>query len=198
MVFIKSIDTVYKGYRFRSRLEARYAVFFDTLGIRWEYEKEGYDLGPAGKYLPDFWLPELTCFVEVKGQEPTDEEIQKTVLLRDATGWPVVIVHSEVGGGPWRCFAHDIGHSSGGFSEWQVWFFVCECGRAKISWGDGCHIAVNGVTYEPLTSWCGWKDAYQNDACGPAFPTWSAASTTWKAISAARSARFEFGQTPKV
>ncbi len=63
---IKAIETQYKGYRFRSRLEARWAVFFDALGIEWEYEKEGYDLGEAGWYLPDFWLPEYGSFFEVK------------------------------------------------------------------------------------------------------------------------------------
>jgi hypothetical protein len=42
---IKAIETRYKGYRFRSRLEARWAVFFDALGVEWEYEKEGFDLG---------------------------------------------------------------------------------------------------------------------------------------------------------
>lgn len=41
---IKAIETVYGGYRFRSRLEARWAVFFNTLGIPFEYEKEGFDL----------------------------------------------------------------------------------------------------------------------------------------------------------
>lgn len=63
---IKAIETSYKGYRFRSRLEARWAVFFDALGIRWEYEKEGYDLGDTGYYLPDFWLPDYDEFVEIK------------------------------------------------------------------------------------------------------------------------------------
>lgn len=38
---MQAIQTRYKGYHFRSRLEARWAVFFDTLGILWEYEKEG-------------------------------------------------------------------------------------------------------------------------------------------------------------
>lgn len=56
---IKPIETKYKGYRFRSRLEARWAIFFDSLGISWEYEKEGYDLGDLGKYLPDFWMPHM-------------------------------------------------------------------------------------------------------------------------------------------
>lgn len=35
---IKPIQTRYKGYHFRSRLEARWAVFFDALGIAWKYE----------------------------------------------------------------------------------------------------------------------------------------------------------------
>ncbi len=71
---IKAIETSYKGYRFRSRLEARWAVFLDTLGVKWEYEKEGYDLGEAGWYLPDFWLPELGAFLEIKPNADTSTE----------------------------------------------------------------------------------------------------------------------------
>ncbi len=52
---IKPIETNYGGCRFRSRLEARWAVFFDALGLRWEYEPEAYAL-PSGNYLPDFRL----------------------------------------------------------------------------------------------------------------------------------------------
>lgn len=74
---IKAIETVYKGYRFRSRLEARWAVFFDALGIEWEYEKEGFDLGDGDKYLPDFWLPQRKCWVEIKGPNPGDKDIRK-------------------------------------------------------------------------------------------------------------------------
>lgn len=56
MTEIKPIQTKYKGCNFRSRLEARYAIYFDALGIKWEYEIEGYNIN--GKwYLPDFWLP---------------------------------------------------------------------------------------------------------------------------------------------
>ncbi len=47
---IKAIETRYKGYRFRSRLEARWAVYFDTLGWKWEYEKEGYDFSALRRY----------------------------------------------------------------------------------------------------------------------------------------------------
>ncbi len=62
---IKAIETNWNGYHFRSRLEARWAVFFQTARIKWEYEPEGYVL-PSGPYLPDFWLPDLDMWAEVK------------------------------------------------------------------------------------------------------------------------------------
>ena len=42
------IETVYKGYKFRSRLEARWAVFFEEMGLDWSYEVEGFNL-PSGR-----------------------------------------------------------------------------------------------------------------------------------------------------
>lgn len=72
---IKAIETRYKGYKFRSRLEARWAVFFDALEIEWEYELEGFDLGKNfGWYLPDFYLKSLDLFIEVKPFIPKDIE----------------------------------------------------------------------------------------------------------------------------
>ena len=78
---MKAIETKYKGYRFRSRLEARWAVFFDALGLQWEYEPEGYDLGEAGWYLPDFYLPECNMWVEIKGTKATEDEKSKCLAL---------------------------------------------------------------------------------------------------------------------
>lgn len=76
----RAIETRYAGYRFRSRIEARWAVFFDTLGIKYQYELEGFELDNVW-YLPDFWLPEQQYWIEIKGQEPTKEEIDKAHLL---------------------------------------------------------------------------------------------------------------------
>ena len=71
---VRAIETSYMGCRFRSRLEARWAVFFDTLGWDWEYERQGYKIGCYENdeiaWLPDF---EITTpigqhfYVEVKG-----------------------------------------------------------------------------------------------------------------------------------
>ena len=78
---IRPIETLYKGYRLRSRLEARWAVFFEALGLEWHYEHQGYDLGFFGWYLPDFWFPRLACFAEVKPTTFTAEEWAKCVTL---------------------------------------------------------------------------------------------------------------------
>jgi hypothetical protein len=79
-ITIKAIETVYRGYRFRSRLEARWAVFFDAAGIKWEYEVQGFEIN-GRRYLPDFWLPRLKTYVEVK---PTEEEAEKAKPLMQA------------------------------------------------------------------------------------------------------------------
>jgi len=88
---MKVIQTHYRGHYFRSRLEARYAVFFDALNEKWVYEKEGYDLDEGDFYLPDFWLPRLECHVEIKGQYPKKEEIRKCRKLQFFTEHDVVI-----------------------------------------------------------------------------------------------------------
>lgn len=63
----RPITTEYAGCRFRSRLEARWAVFFDVAQIRWDYEVEGYTLPSGARYLPDFYLPSCGTWIEVKG-----------------------------------------------------------------------------------------------------------------------------------
>lgn len=73
---IKAIQTKYNGYHFRSRLEARWAVFFDTLKIPYQYELEGFDLGIAW-YLPDFYLSEWGIWIEIKPTLPMDDIVEQ-------------------------------------------------------------------------------------------------------------------------
>lgn len=65
---IKPIQTHWKRRHYRSRLEARWSVFFDVMKIKFIYEPEGYHLPDGEKYLPDFWLPDFRWFAEVKGR----------------------------------------------------------------------------------------------------------------------------------
>jgi hypothetical protein len=87
---LKAIETTYRGYRFRSRLEARWAVCFDALAIKWEYEKEGFETD-AGYYLPDFWLPAYGIWIEIKGKLPSDEELRKVQLLANEDASAILI-----------------------------------------------------------------------------------------------------------
>jgi len=94
---MKPIETRYKGYRFRSRLEARWAVFFDALGIKWEYEPEGFEFDDGTRYLPDFKITSAVDgvpyiqFVEIKGSLPTKEERSRAELLSKSSGCCVEI-----------------------------------------------------------------------------------------------------------
>lgn len=79
----RSKRTWYKGVWFRSRLEARWAVFFDTLKIDWEYEPERRVIQKyktktkTTTYLPDFYLPVYRLWIEVKPLKPRKEEQHK-------------------------------------------------------------------------------------------------------------------------
>ena len=57
---LKPLPTKYQGVLFRSRLEARWAVFFDYLNLHWSYEAQSFKLDdrkdkhPDSCYCPDF------------------------------------------------------------------------------------------------------------------------------------------------
>ena len=90
----KPIETEAFGRLFRSRLEARCAVFLEAMGLRWEYEPEGFEL-PSGRYLPDFKVydaEKLSGFywLECKGGIPTGREVQLSRELSGATKAAVV------------------------------------------------------------------------------------------------------------
>lgn len=143
---IKPIETKYAGCRFRSRLEARYAVLFDKLGIRWEYEVEGYLVGEARKkrpYLPDFWLPNDELWVEVKGTEKSlDVE-----LIRDA-----VIPHGGLPADPAGTPVSTTGHMR------PRMLLLGPIGRGVVQLTDkttGEPVGYAGPTHTVLSFWKG-------------------------------------------
>lgn len=174
---IQPIQTHYAGHHFRSRLEARWAVFFNTAGIPWEYEPEGYNL-PTGPYLPDFWLPHTSTtwdrgrheetpgvWLEIKGTKPTPREERLCAELAQATGHNVYIaagpIPTEVSD---RWGTHIPGHLHlyTGFTDGQL--------AGDI---DHAFTGPTTISYDP-----------QSDALNEAFR-------------AARCARFEHGETPR-
>jgi len=184
---MKAIETFYKGYHFRSRLEARWAVFFDALNVQYRYEWEGYDLGGAGHYLPDYWLPEQQLFVEIKGVDPFDvphTEMDKIEALRGRIVLFGGNIEIPLGG---LLFAYDVHITgSGGESEWPiVWAFCEKHSRYELTFGDERHEIYRDVAMrEPLMP-CMHKAA-----------TWHIDEKILAAVLAARAARFEHGETP--
>lgn len=92
MTDIKAIPTHWRGWHFRSRTEARWAVFFTHLEIDFRYEPEGFILGNGNRYLPDFYLPQVNMFAEVKPDAPTENESLRAALLADSTGANVLFL----------------------------------------------------------------------------------------------------------
>lgn len=72
---IAAIPTEYRGRTYRSRLEARWAAFFDRLGLAHEYEP--FDLGG---WSPDFLLTEINALVEVKPLTEFDADVWAKIV----------------------------------------------------------------------------------------------------------------------
>lgn len=132
---IPAIPTIYNGTQFRSRLEAKWAAYFDT--VCWEWEYEPLDLAA---YIPDFVLHfDRPVLVEVKPIMTLDELKNGTLHERlkiEHSGWAgeSLIVGSRMFGdgmghrtiGLMRC---TIGHPGPEF-EWDP-AFVFHCGDCR-------------------------------------------------------------------
>jgi len=132
---IHAIDTIFDGRKFRSRLEARYAVLFKELGLEYQYEAEGHALS-GEMYLPDFKLLQIPLWVEVKGQIPSERERAIMRVLSIETG-----VRSTIVGPLESLFNRDeLLHQAvfpEGMSDSPYYFCECEwCGKIGFHW-DG-------------------------------------------------------------
>lgn len=185
---MKAIETNYNGYRFRSRLEARTAVFLDAAKINYAYEPEGFAFDDGTTYLPDFYLPDQDAFLECKGVM-TDKDEHKIEQLSKDSGKNVVIVYPDLSFtiGEWVDNLHDYfpwEEEKGGFIEEESW--LCECIKCKKRYfGD-----ING-------SWackcCGHYDGDGGfyDLCrGEPSERYK----PYEPIEKAKRARFEFGE----
>lgn len=183
----KAIETIYRGCKFRSRLEARWAVFLDALGVEWMYELQGFVIDGEA-YLPDFWIPfrkenhaERNIFhpngmppsaghyLEVKPCSLTDQEQKLCRGLAVLSQHCVYAVGGNIGMGEYVAYKW---HYSGSHAK-------SRSGRTLVRPSELDHflryLVVGSV---PLTG----DGMYDFDAVERAFD-------------AARSARFEFGQS---
>lgn len=219
MAEIKAIETYYKGHRFRSRLEARWAVFFDAAGIEYEYEPEGYRLEDGTLYLPDFYLPKEDVHAEVK-RDTSDGIAEVMEKCSKAITW----------GGPIKALVILSDIPEGKSPDGGMWHFPTVCWRGtNKTWGwSFYHDDVEGVILDlsinsvyPYASFYirekesikavsdyelrqdSWvyrsicnrddkrviEDIEFQESCN---------ANTFAAFRAARSARFEHGEKPRV
>jgi hypothetical protein len=201
---IKAIETEYAGCRFRSRLEARWAVFFDTLGIKWRYEPQGYEL-PSGRYLPDFMVSASLLgahdeiYTEVKGSLNHFEFVRlvkAAIELPPISGgpwWPQPLVLGEIPR-PGRAWIHariEVGSGCWGLRSTYFGWHINE--PMLVPLGEAVPYKLPWLDEMPMdhsAALCDWLTG----------PTESSRLTVDPRIDdayrAARSARFEFGETP--
>ena len=185
---IKAIETVYNGYRFRSRLEARWAVFFDALGIEYQYESEGFDVSGTW-YLPDFFLPSQpsrdvyvpSMYVEIK---PASLPRKQTKLFGrfGSIECPLALICGQ----PYGVFGAFEWFDDSDF-EYTIEVFE---GDVSFHWGKSWFLEgrrTNIITFEG--EWGG--------VCGDEERTGWVGPRIVSAYCAARQARFEHGETPK-
>lgn len=65
--FKRQAKFVYNGIGMRSNWERLAAAYFDEVGLKWQYEPRRFVLPSKRHYYPDFYLPQLDLWVEIKG-----------------------------------------------------------------------------------------------------------------------------------
>jgi hypothetical protein len=94
---IQAIPSYYKDTLMRSRVECRWALILDKIGLAWEYEAQGFDLGDKLWYLPDFTVyADEVFYLEVKGAQPDALEIEKATRLAKGLKTRVVVVWNGI------------------------------------------------------------------------------------------------------
>lgn len=169
---MKSIQTKYNGYRFRSRTEARWAIYFEEILEIYEYEKEGFILGSGKTYLPDFYLPMLMLWVEIKGIQPCEGEIALCRELSRESRKHVMMIHGQPDP-----------------EDAQFYYFTPEgldFGPHKINW----LYSITRYPEEP-SALCEWIADVLTNFIGPGDVNGDGNS---HAYNAAKSARFEYGE----
>ena len=204
---IQAIETRYAGCRFRSRLEARWAVFLDRLNIPWEYEPQGYMVGPPSDrrpYLPDFHLlssgSDPGLWVEVKGHLNVAEQRTLAYAVTPGIGLPGVapgllmlgdVPHVRA---RWACWHHLLRNGCDG--NWTGLHSVGVYFQEESGAVDLRYVGAPGVhsTDPDAPNRSGWG-FHASVFDTPALSEWGAAPAIASAYRVARSARFEHGAT---
>jgi hypothetical protein len=217
--WMRPLPTRYAGHRFRSRLEARWAVFFNALGVTWHDEPEGFELRPMpaglhrqweqhgwtpctdpdetctcfqhrGGYLPDFWLPSINTWFEVKGQPVADDDgarLQRFDTMCTSRRQRFIVAVGPLPDPaepsypypPYPARPENQGHG----------LFRGYCRDSEYAW------TLCGTCGKPDITWEGRSDRVRCHPGSTAPDTPAVPPDVTRAYDAARNARFEHGQS---
>jgi hypothetical protein len=91
---IQAIPEVYRGIRFRSKLEAATARALDNQKTTWQYEPK-VPLKEDRWCMPDFFLPTYGIYVELRPENLVDERLQQKMhSLLECQSLPVYLINS--------------------------------------------------------------------------------------------------------
>lgn len=137
---IPAIETWYRNFHFRSKTEAQWAIFFDLMQIKWEYEPENMKLSNGECYLPDFYLPDIDTYVEIKHKGEFDvwsidssESFRKyRYAIYDITDAGHLFL--LLMGRPWEIFSGVFSKEHGYYHEGESYLWVRgECGGHLVA-----------------------------------------------------------------
>lgn len=128
---MKVLPTKFRGTEYRSKTEAMWAAYFYFLNVPFVYEPDTYDLGESGCYIPDFYLPNLDCFVEIKPDVIIEGRESPCYALAEDSGKTVFLIHGRP-----QVYNFDEGHKDtpycyapGEGEDFPHWPCICEkCG----------------------------------------------------------------------
>jgi hypothetical protein len=90
---IPAIRTRLNDVLYASKTEAQWVIFFNEMGLRFEYEPAYFTLPGGIVYRPDFWLPQVKWFAEVKPFDGDQTEFRrKTKALVQDTGEAILLL----------------------------------------------------------------------------------------------------------
>lgn len=128
---MRVLPSVYRGVLYRSRVEARWAIFLHELGVGAQYEPEGFDLDGEW-YLPDFCVTAWNIYVGVKGALPSGAERRKCQLLADHSGKHVLLAIGDPSTGIGELFEPEFPHDEVPTGNTRI--AVCrKCPRTVLS-----------------------------------------------------------------
>lgn len=83
-------ETFYNGKIYKSRAEVKWAIIFNYLNIKYEYEPKLFNLGNI-KYLPDFYLPNQNYWIEIKSNQDGIDGENKILELSRYINDPIYV-----------------------------------------------------------------------------------------------------------